>query len=90
MGTKTYTASEQIYISSEGRMVYPGEKFTVTDKVKPGSTWLDEDGNPLPETEADEAKADPLDHDGDGKRGGSLPGDASTAARGARSRQTGS
>lgn len=65
MGTRTFTASEQIYISSEGRMVYPGEQFTVSDEVKPGKTWLDEKGEPLP--------ADPLDHDGDGKKGGSRP-----------------
>lgn len=29
-------------------------------------------------------KRDPLDHDGDGRRGGSLPGDQSTRARGRR------
>ncbi len=30
------------------------------------------------------AKADPLDHDGDGKKGGSLKGEESTRARGRR------
>lgn len=32
-------------------------------------------------------RADPLDHDGDGRRGGSPPGGASTAAKGARRRR---
>lgn len=34
-----------------------------------------------------EIVSDPLDHDGDGKPGGSLPGEQSTAARGARRRR---
>ena len=49
MGTVTYTASEPVYVSTEGRMVYKGQKFTVPDTVAPGSTWLDEDGNPIEE-----------------------------------------
>lgn len=49
MATRTYKASEQLYISSEGRMVYPGETFTVPVDVKPGKGWLDEDGNVIAE-----------------------------------------
>lgn len=33
-------------------------------------------------------KADPLDHDGDGKKGGSPKGEQSTAAKGAAARKT--
>ena len=72
MGTKTYTASEPVYISSEGRMVYAGQKFTVPEAAKVGETWLDEDGNPI--------EKDPLDHDGDGRKGGSRPRKAATEA----------
>lgn len=49
MGTATFMASEPVYVSSEGRMVYAGEKFTVPDDVPAGESWLGEDGKPLPE-----------------------------------------
>lgn len=65
----TYTAGETVYVDE--RFVRAGEKFT-TD-AKPGKTWLDEKGNPLP---------DPLDHDGDGKKGGSRPKAAANLADG--------
>lgn len=53
----TYTASETVYVDE--RFVRAGDKFT-TDAT-PGKTWLTEKGDAL---------ADPLDHDGDGRKGG--------------------
>ncbi|EJU14931.1 hypothetical protein LH128_01107 [Sphingomonas sp. LH128] len=44
----TYTASEPVYVSDEGRMVYPGETFAVEDTVPTGDTWLDEKGEAIP------------------------------------------
>lgn len=38
---------------------------------------------PVPSDDAFDAAADPLDHDGNGEKGGSLKGAASTAAKGA-------
>lgn len=49
MSKITYTASEATYLSSEGRMVYPGETFDVDSKTPTGSTWLDKDGKPIDE-----------------------------------------
>lgn len=49
MAKITYTASQPVYISAEGRMVQPGEPFTVEDDVPTGDTWLDEDGKPIPD-----------------------------------------
>ena len=61
----TYTASETVYVSSEGRMVYAGEKFTVPDDVPVGESWLGEDGKPLPErkkrTKRGASKPEPVD-----------------------------
>ena len=65
MGMATYMASEPVYVSSEGRMVYSGEKFTVPDDVPVGESWLGEDGKPLPErkkrTRRGAAKPEPVD-----------------------------
>ena len=47
MGKVTYTAADQVYLSGEGRMVYPGETFAVDDDVAIGESWLDEDGKPI-------------------------------------------
>lgn len=51
MSTRTYTASEQTYLSSAGQMVYPGEKFTVDADTPTAASWLTEDGNPIPDSE---------------------------------------
>lgn len=57
----TYRATENVYVDE--RYIFAGEEFT-TDAPK-GKTWieLDAKGNPI----------DPLDHDADGKKGGSRP-----------------
>jgi len=57
----TYRATEAVYVDEN--FIEAGEVFT-TDAPK-GKTWeeLDAKGNPV----------DPLDHDANGKRGGSKP-----------------
>lgn len=59
----TYKATEIVYLSTEGRMVYADEQFTF-DGPK-GASWVEVDakGNPV----------DPLDHDASGAKGGSRP-----------------
>lgn len=51
MSTRTYIASEQTYLSKEGQMVYPGEKFTVDAETPTAASWLGEDGQPLSDDE---------------------------------------
>lgn len=55
---KTYRATENVYVDEA--YVFAGDEFTTA--APKGKTWieLDAKGNPV----------DPLDHDGDGKRGG--------------------
>lgn len=61
-----FKATEQVYLSAEGRMVYPDEIFSVPKGTKKGKTWqrVTEDGEPLPEPDplpdiGTELQADP-------------------------------
>ena len=42
----------------------PGDVFTLADEAAFAASWMEA---------VDEAKPDPLDHDGDGRKGGSKP-----------------
>lgn len=77
------------------KFVDPGETRAV-DAVNPGPLYrmrdlvveaADSEVADMPASLKAKAGQDPLDHDGDGKRGGSKKGPASTRARGARRRK---
>lgn len=68
----TYRTTDQaVYLSDKGLMVFVGEEFT-TDNV-PGSTWEPVDDEALAKCRErfPDRYPDPLDHDGDGRKGGS-------------------
>ena len=78
---KNISTGDRGLYTTDGLLMVPAgattDDVTLAENETPNEEWFAKAGSAA-------AKADPLDHDADGVRGGSLPGAESTRARGAK------